>query len=337
MNNKYINKKVILSSYPVGLAKKNDFSVVTEEIDTLNDNEILVKTKYIGIDAALRLLLRDSDDFLFRVKKDDLIRGSIVGEVIESKNPKFSDGEYVLGSLGVQKYCVSNGEGIEKCDLNLANPELWLSGMGLPGLTAYFSLLDVCKPSPDKNVLIIGAAGAVGSIAGQIAKLAGSKVIGTTSSDEKCKWLIEELGYDHAINYKNKDWFEELSAVSDKRLDIIFDNTGGQVMDESLKIIGMKGIVLLCGSTSQYSENEIKGPNNYIWLGTMRARLQGFVIFDYEDRYEEARINLSKWLNEEKLKMPTHLVEGDIDKFPEIFEDLYKGKNYGKFVLKLND
>jgi hypothetical protein len=108
-------------------------------------------------------------------------------------------------------------------------------------------------------------------------------------------------------------------------------------MDESLKIIGMKGIVLLCGSTSQYSENEIKGPNNYIWLGTMRSRLQGFVIFDYEDRYEEARINLSKWLNEKKLKMPTHLVEGDIDKFPEIFEDLYKGKNYGKFVLKLKD
>ncbi len=337
MNNKYLNEKIILSNYPVGLSKKDDFSVVTEEIDPLNDNDILIKTKYVGIDAALRLLLRDSDDFLFRVKKDDLIRGSIVGEVIESKNPKFSEGDYVLGSLGVQKYCVSTGEDIEKCDLSLAKPEFWLSGMGIPGLTAYFSLLDVCKPSPDKNVLITGAAGAVGSIAGQIAKLAGSKVIGTTSSDEKCKWLIEELGYDYAINYKNNDWFEKLSSVSDKRLDIIFDNTGGHVMDESLKIIGMKGIVLLCGSTSQYSENEIKGPNNYIWLGTMRARLQGFVIFDYEDRYEEARINLSKWLNEEKLKMPTHLVEGDIDKFPEIFEDLYKGKNYGKFVLKLKD
>ena len=202
--------------------------------------------------------------------------------------------------------------------------------MGIPGLTAYYALLDVCKPTVDKNVLITGAAGAVGSIAGQIAKICGSKVFGTTGSQEKCDWLVNELGYDYAFNYNDKDWFSKLKDASEGKLDIIFDNSGGEVMNQSLKIIGLNGIVLLCGSTSQYYEDEMKGPSNYIWLGTMRARLQGFVIFDYENRYNEARVNLGKWLKEDKIKMPNYISRALLTLFLMLLKICFQEKTLGK-------
>jgi NADPH-dependent curcumin reductase CurA len=184
---------------------------------------------------------------------------------------------------------------------------------------------------------VTGAAGAVGSMAGQLAKLAGARVIGTTSSAKKCKWLIDELGYDVAINYNDHDWIEQLEKESPNRINIIFDNTGGVVMNESLKLIAMHGVVLLCGSTSQYTEDKMDGPSNYIWLGSMRARLQGFVIFDYIDRYPEARENMSKWINSGLLKIPEYCCEGDIDDFPETFRKLFEGENLGKMLLKLSN
>ena len=149
--------------------------------------------------------------------------------------------------------------------------------------------------------------------------------------------MVNDLGYDYAFNYNDKDWFLNLSEASDGRLDIIFDNSGGDVMNQSLKIIGMNGIVLLCGSTSQYFEDEMKGPSNYIWLGTMRARLQGFVVFDYEARYNEARLNLSNWLKGNLIKMPNYIIDGSIDSFPSAFEDLFNGKNFGKMMIRLDD
>ena len=337
MKNSYKNEKVILSKYPSGIARKENFSVITEEIDNIGKNELLIKSKFVGLDAALRLLIRDSDEFLFRVRENDILHGNIVGEVVESNHPEFKVGDSVVGSLGIQKYAVSDGIGIEKVNLDYAPSEHWLGGMGIPGLTAYFALLDVCKPTVDKNVLITGAAGAVGSIAGQIAKICGSKVFGTAGSNEKCEWLVNDLGYDYAFNYNDKDWFLKLTEASDGRLDIIFDNSGGDAMNQSLKIIGMNGIVLLCGSTSQYFEDEMKGPSNYIWLGTMRARLQGFVVFDYEARYNEARLNLSNWLKDNLIKMPNYIVDGSIDSFPSAFEDLFNGKNFGKMMIRLDD
>lgn len=337
MTNLYQNKKVILSKYPSGKAKKENFCIAEEEISDIKDNEMLVKSKFLGVDAALRLLIRDSDEFLFRVKENDILHGNIVGEVIESKNLNYDVGDYIVGSLGIQKYAVTDGSGVEKINTDYAEPKYWLGGMGIPGLTAYYALLDVCKPTAEKHVLITGAAGAVGSMAGQIAKICGSKVFGTTSSNEKCKWLVNELGYDYAFNYNDSGWLQNLKDASNGRLDIIFDNSGGDVMNESLKLIGMNGIVLLCGSTSQYFEDEMKGPSNYIWLGTMRASLQGFVIFDYESRYDEARINLANWFKDNKIKMPNHIIESSIESFPSAFEDLFDGKNLGKMMLQLND
>ena len=267
------------------------------------NGQVLVESHYFGLDAALRLIVRDSDEFLFRVRPGDLVRGTAAGRVIESKLSGYEVGEYVLASGGVQNYIACGRGELERCDVSQAPLEAWLGAFGVSGLTAYFALTKECKPQPGQTVLVNGAAGAVGSIAGQIAKFAGATVIGLTGSEEKCDWLVNELGYDIAINYKDSDWYDQLVAAAPDKLNFIFDNVGGEVLDLSLKHIAMRGMVLLCGSTSQYAQEEIRGPDNYIWLGTMRARMQGYVIFDYADQYEEARTQMAGWIKDGKLKM----------------------------------
>jgi NADPH-dependent curcumin reductase CurA len=333
--NERVNKQLHLKQVPSGIAGPEDFEVKESVAPTIGDGEVLVESHYFGLDAALRLIVRDSDEFLFRVKPGDIVRGSTAGQIVESNNPDFAVGEYVLVGSGVQNYSVSNGDDLERCDLSQAPLGAWLGGFGVSGLTAYFAIFEECKPQPGQTVLINGAAGAVGSIAGQLCKLAGATVIGLTGSKEKCDWLTAELGYDIAINYKDADWYEQLEASAPNRLDVIFDNVGGTILDRSMKLIGMRGVVLLCGSTSQYTEEEMVGPNNYIWLGTMRARMQGFVVFDYADQYANARVRMAKWIKDGSLKIPSYEVSGDIDQFPVAFKALYEGKNLGKMLLKL--
>ena len=330
-----VNQQLFLKRVPTGIAGPDDFEVREARIPALKEGELLIESHYLGVDAALRLIIRDSDEFLFRVKPGDLVHGSFAGRVVESKNLNYSPGDHVLGSLGIQRFAISNGEGLERCDINQAPLDAWLGGFGVSGLTAYFSILEECRPQPGQTVLINGAAGAVGCIAGQLCKMAGAKTIGLTGSTEKCGWLVDELGYDLAINYKDDDWFEQLERAAPERLDVIFDNVGGELLNQSLKLIGMRGIALLCGSTSQYAAEEMQGPSNYIWLGTMRARLQGFVIFDYAHRYGEARTKMANWIRDGRLKLPSWTREGDISDFPAVFQQLYEGKNLGKALIKL--
>ena len=330
-----INRQLFLKKVPTGIAGPDDFEVRDTNIPPLSDGELLIESHYLGVDAALTLIIRDSDEFLFRVKPGDLVHGSLAGRVIESRNTNYSPGDHVLGSLGIQRFAISNGDGLERCDINQAPLEAWLGGLRVSGLTAYFSILEECRPQPGQTVLINGAAGAVGSIAGQLCKMAGARTIGLTGSSEKCAWLEDELGYDLAINYRDGDWFEQLERAAPERLDVIFDNVGGDLLNQSLKLIGMRGIVLLCGSTSQYAAEEMQGPSNYIWLGTMRARLQGFVIFDYADRYAEARTKMADWIKDGRLKLPSWTIEGDVSDFPAVFQQLYEGKNLGKASIKL--
>ena len=333
--NERTGKQLFLKQVPTGISGPEDFEVKEIEVAPIGDGEVLVESHYFGLDAALRLIVRDSDEFLFRVKPGDIVRGSAAGRVVESNNPQFNVGDHVLASGGVQNYIVSNGEGLEPVDVTQAPLGAWLGGFGVSGLTAYFAVTEECKPQPGQTVLVNGAAGAVGSIAGQICKLAGATVIGLTGSAEKCLWLVEELGYDIAINYKDADWYDQLVEAAPERLDVIFDNVGGSILNESLRLIGMHGMVLLCGSTSQYTEEEMSGPGNYIWLGTMRAKMQGFVIFDYAERYAEARARMARWIKRGELKIPSYEIAGDVDVFGEAFKQLYEGKNLGKMLLKL--
>ena len=333
--NEGVNRQLFLKRVPEGIAGPDDFEVRPGPIPETGPGQVLVEAYYLSVDAALRLIVRDSDEFLFRVRPGDLIRGSMAGRVIESNHADFQVGEAVLASQGVQNYALSDGSDLEKCDLNQAPLGAWLGGFGVSGLTAYFAITEECKPQPGQTVLVNGAAGAVGSIAGQIARLAGARVIGITGSDAKCRWLTETLGYHTAINYRDGNLHEQLAAAAPDRIDVIFDNVGGTVLDESLKLIGMRGVVLLCGSTSQYSAENMAGPSNYIWLGTMRARMQGFVIFDYADRYAEARQRMARWVASGDLKLVEHLVDGDVDAFPVAFQKLYEGENRGKMLVRL--
>lgn len=335
MSNEGTNQQLYLKRYPHGIAGPEDFEVRETAIPSIGAGELLIRSHYLGVDAALRLIMRDSDEFLFRVQPGDLVHGSVAGEVIESNHPGFRAGDFVNGSTGIQGYAVSDGTGLEKCDINLAPLGSWLGGFGVSGLTAYFALTEECKPQPGQTVLINGAAGAVGSMAGQIARLAGARTIGITSSTAKCHWLKESLGYDHAINYNDGNLYEQLAAVAPERIDVIFDNVGGDILDESLRLINTRGVVLLCGSTSQYSQEEMLGPRNYIWLGTMRARMQGFVVFDYADRYAQARGRMSQWLSSGQLALPEHAVEGSVSDFPAVFKSMYEGENFGKTLVRL--
>ena len=328
-------RQLYLKRVPEGVAGPQDFEVRTGPIPRTGEGEVLVEVHYLSVDAALRLIVRDSDEFLFRVRPGDLVRGTVAGQVIESNHPGYQAGDHVLGGLGLQSHALSNGEGLEKCDLDQAPLGAWLGGFGVSGLTAYFAVTEECKPQPGQTVLINGAAGAVGSIAGQIARLAGARVIGLTSSAEKCRWLTETLGYDVAINYREGDLYERLAAAAPERIDAIFDNVGGPVLDASLRLIAMRGVVLLCGATSQYAAEAMTGPNNYIWLGTMRARMQGFVVFDYADRYAEARSRMARWIANGDLKLVEHVMDGDVGDFPLAFEKLYQGANRGKMLLRL--
>ncbi len=334
-NNEIKNEQLLLARVPDGLTVAEDFRVQQTALPDLEDGQVLVESHYFGIDAALRLIVRDSDEFLFRVKPGDLVHGSGAGRVIESKHPAITSGSYVTGSWGVQSHAAIDGSALEPVDVNLAPLPAWLGGFGVSGLTAYFALIEECKPQPGQTVLVNGAAGAVGSMAGQIARLAGARTIGVTGSDEKCRWLTQELGYDAAINYKTENLRERFGELAPEGLDVVFDNVGGTVLDDSLPHIAMKGVVLLCGSTSQYAQEQMAGPANYIWLGTMRARLQGFVVFDYADKYAQARGRLSQWLADGRIQLPQHVVEGGIADFPAAFRGLYEGENLGKMLLKL--
>ena len=335
LSNEAHNAQVYLKQVPEGLLGADDFEVRDAPVPAPAEGEILIRTHYLSVDAALRLIVRDSDDFLFRVKPGDLVHDTVAGEIIASNNPAFAVGDFVTGPLGVQNYGVSDGDGLEKVDTSLAPLPSWLGGFGVSGLTAYFAIFDECQPEPGKTVVINGAAGAVGSMAGQFAKIAGARVIGITSTDEKCRWLVEEAGYDHAINYKKGDLYDQLVAAAPDRIDVIFDNVGGSILDESLRWIAMRGVVLLCGSTSQYAEDEMKGPANYIWLGTMRGRLQGYVVFDYANRYGEARAQMSTWMADGRLKLFDHIIDGDVGDFGDVFRRLYEGENRGKMIIRL--
>ena len=329
------NRQVVLKQVPEGVAGPEDFDVRPAPVPEPGPGQLLVEAHYLQVEAALRLIVRDSKDFLFRVKPGDLIRNTVAGVVQRSEHPDFKAGDAVLAPIGVQRLGVIDASAVQRCDTDLAPLPRWLGGLGITGLTGYFAMFTECRPQPGQTVVVNGAAGGVGSIAGQLAKLAGAKVIGITGSAEKCRWLVDELGFDAAINHHDGDLYEQLVAAAPDRIDIIFDNVGGPILDASLRWIALHGMVLLCGSTSQYSQAEMAGPKEYIWLGTMRARMQGFVVFDYADQYDLARKRLAAWAASGAIKFPETILDGDVDAFPAAFQQLYNGVHRGKLLLRL--
>jgi NADPH-dependent curcumin reductase CurA len=264
------------------------------------------------------------------------MRALAAGKVIESNNDDYAVGDHVMGPFGVQEFAVTNGSNGEiKVDPNLVPLPVYLGALGIPGMTAYFGLLDVGEVKSGETVVVSGAAGAVGTVAGQIAKIKGCRVIGIAGGAEKCDFILNELGFDAAIDYKGDDVRAKLKEHAPKGVDVYFDNVGGEILDVVLGRLARKARIVICGAISQYNnDGPMRGPSNYMSLLVNRARMEGFVVFDYSDRYMEAATEMATWMMEGKLKSREDIVEG-IETFPETLLKLFTGENVGKLVLKV--
>ena len=279
--------------------------------------------------------MNDGKSYIEPVGIGDVMRASGVAKVLESTDPEFAEGDYVYGHFGVQDHAVVSTKGIHKIDPSLAPLERYLGVLGMPGMTAYFGILDTGMPKQGETVVVSGAAGAVGTVVGQIAKIKGCRVVGIAGGKEKCDYLIDELGFDAAIDYKGENVKAALKAACPGGIDVYFDNVGGDILDDVLTRINFKARIVICGAISQYNNTTpVKGPSNYLSLLVNRARMEGIVVFDNVKNYGKAAREMAGWIAEGKLKAKEHVVTG-LENFPETLLMLFKGENFGKLVLKV--
>jgi NADPH-dependent curcumin reductase CurA len=331
-----LNHKFQLAARPDGLPKRTDWNYVEEPVREPGDGELLIKIIYISLDPAMRGWMNAGKSYVEPVGIGEVMRALALGRVVNSRHPKFAPGDYVYGPLGVQECALSNGAGLTKVDSALAPLPLYLSTLGMPGMTAYFGILDVGQIEAGDMVVISGAAGAVGAVAGQIAKIKGCRVIGIAGGAAKCQY-IKELGFDAAIDYKSEDVGKALATLCPKGLDVYFDNVGGDILDAALANLARGARIAICGAISQYNNTTpIKGPSNYLSLLINRATMRGFIVFDFAARYSEAARDMAAWIASGQLKSREHIVQG-LEKFPEALLMLYSGENFGKLILKVAD
>lgn len=331
-----MNKQLLFVKRPVGEAGSDTWEMKTSPIPEPQEGEVLIKQHYISLDPAMRGWMNDSKSYIEPMAIGSVMRAGSVGEVIQSNNhPKFKVGEFVSGHGGVQQYEATRGEGYYVVDPKLAPLPTYIGTLGMPGMTAYFGILEVGKIKEGDVVLVSGAAGAVGSIVGQIAKIKGCTVVGIAGGAHKCEYLINELGFDGAIDYKNESVRECLKELCPKGIDVYFDNVGGEILDIALTRLRMHARIVICGAISQYNNKTmIKGPSNYLSLLVNRATMQGMVVFDWAKRYGEAAQQMGMWMSQGKLKSKEAIYEG-IENFPATYNRLFTGDKLGKLVLKV--
>jgi len=329
------NTRVMLASRPVGLPTRDNWTIETVPVARPGEGEFLAEVLYISLDPAMRGWINEGKSYIDPVAIGDVMRAGGVGRVIESNNPAFAVGDHVLGISGVQSHWLSNGKGVRKVDPRMAPLPKFLGVLGMPGMTAYFGILDVGAIKEGEIVLVSGAAGAVGSLVGQIAKIKGCRVVGIAGGKEKCDYLTGELGFDVAIDYKSESLYPALKAACPKGIDVYFDNVGGETLDAALAFLRFKGRVALCGAISQYNSTEpIKGPQNYLSLLINRGRMEGFIVFDFEKEFPRFFRDMGQWLAEGKLQSREHIVKG-IETFPDTLLMLFDGRNQGKLVIEV--
>ena len=330
-----MNTQLLLNKRPVGMPTEDVWRLEKTEMPELKDGEMLVKVHYVSLDPAMRGWMNDAKSYIAPIQLGEVMRSGGVGQVVESKHPSFEKGSYVYGMTGVQEYCVTDGMGWVTVDPNLMPLERYLGTLGMPGFTAYFGLLDVCNPQEGETILVSGAAGAVGSVVGQIGKLKGCRVVGIAGGAEKCKYVVDELGFDDCIDYKNENVRHRIKEACPKGIDVYFDNVGGEILDLALERINRRARVSICGAISQYNNKEaIKGPKNYLNLLVQGAKMEGFVVIHFIKRYGEAAAELGKWVAAGKIKSREH-VETGIGNFHATFQKLFNGEKKGKLVLKI--
>ncbi len=327
------NHQIRLAARPQGLPKDSDWEQTEEPVADPGEGEAVVQALYLSLDPAMRGWMNEGRSYIEPVGIGDVMRAGSVGRVVASRHPQLAEGDHVTGIFGVQEYATVSGKEARKVDPDLAPLPAYLGALGMTGMTAYFGLLDVAAAKEGDTVLISGAAGAVGSVAGQIAKIKGCTVIGIAGGEEKCAWL-RELGFDAAIDYKAGDVGAALREQP--RLDVYFDNVGGEILDAALARLGQGARVAICGAISIYNAEEPPaGPANYLSLLVNRARMEGFVVFDFAERYGQAAKEIGGWMQEGRLVAREDVVEGGIEAFPATLLQLFEGANTGKLVLQV--
>ena len=332
-----VNHQFRLAARPVGLPKPSDWRYAEEPVPEPADGEVLVKVLYLSLDPAMRGWMNDSRSYIAPVGIGDVMRALAAGRVIASKDPGLAVGDHVTGLLGAQEHAIANAKAVVKVDTALAPLPVYLGTLGMPGMTAYFGLLDIGRPAEGETVVVSGAAGAVGGVVGQIAKLKGCRVVGIAGSAEKCRYVVEDLGFDAAIDYKAEDVAAGLGRHCPRGIDVYFDNVGGEILDAALARLARHARVVICGSISQYNATDgMTGPSNYMSLLVNHASMTGFVFSDYLDRIPEAAKEMAGWLTAGKLKSREDIAEG-LQTFPDTLLRLFTGANTGKLLLKIAD
>ena len=332
------NKQWILNSFPVGEIKDNDLIFKDSNLTEVNDGEVLIKNIYLSLDPANRGWMSGKASYVDAMQIGDIMRGGTIGIIEESKNEKFKTGDAVQYQGGWQEYCINDGKGLRVIPLNtgLELPS-FLSVMGMPGMTAYFGLLDVLKPKENETIVVSGAAGAVGSLVSQIAKIKGCRVIGIAGTEEKCSWLKNDLNVDGVINYKTDNLNSTLKELCPDGIDMYFDNVGGEITEAVINRFNIGGRMSICGQISGYNSETLQpGPRNWINILVKRLKVQGFIVFDYQSRAKEAFVDMSKWMAEGKLQHKNHIVDG-LENAVSSLKMLFSGENKGKMIVKISE
>jgi NADPH-dependent curcumin reductase CurA len=332
-----VNHQLRLAARPQGLPTDDVWELTEEPVPEPGEGEVLVKVRYLSLDPAMRGWMNDARSYLPPVGIGEVMRGGGVGEVVASRHRGFAEGDHVAGITGIQEYASLSGDGLTKVDPELAPLPVYLGTLGMPGMTAYFGLLDVGRLAAGDTVVVSGAAGAVGGVVGQIAKIKGCRAVGIAGGPEKCEHVRGALGFDAAIDYKSENVAEALRAHCPDGIDVYFDNVGGEILDAALAQLARHARVVICGAISQYNATDgMRGPANYMSLLVNRASMTGFLVFDFADRYAEAAQEMAGWLTEGRLKTFEDVATGGIAAFPDTFLRLFRGENLGKLVLEVS-
>jgi NADPH-dependent curcumin reductase CurA len=330
------NQQFRLANRPTGLPTRETWELTEEPVPDPEDGQVAVEVLYTSLDPAMRVWLNEGDSYVPAVQIGEVMRAIGIGRVIASADAGFAEGDHVSGIFGIQLYAVMSGGELTKLEDDRVPLPAHLNALGIPGMTAYFGLLDIGRPQSGETVAVTAAAGSVGSLVGQIARIKGARAVGIAGGPEKCRLLTEEYRFDAAIDYRAGSVAAGLREHCPDGVHVFFDNVGGNILEAGLRNLARGARVVLCGAISQYNEGAQQGPRNYMALLIRRARMEGFVVFDYASRYAEAATEIAGWLASGQLVTREHIVDG-FETFPESLLMLYRGENTGKLMLRVGE
>jgi len=328
------NRRVVLASRPAGWVSEANFRIEEAPVPAPADGQVLVKNLWLSLDPYMRGRMNEGRSYAAKQELGEVMIGGTVGEVVESKHPKFAKGDQVLGMLGWQQYGLSDGKGLNKVDASRVPPSAYLGVLGMPGVTAWVGLLDICQPKPGETVVVSAASGAVGSVVGQIAKIKGCRAVGIAGGRQKCDYVVKELGFDACVDYKAGMLNDDLKVAVPDGIDCYFENVGGEILDAALRRMNAFSRIAVCGLISQYNATEPYGVKTVQSILTNRIKVQGFIVSDRMELWPKALADLAGWVAAGRIKYRETVTEG-LETAPRAFIGLLKGENFGKQLVRL--